>query len=128
MARATRMEDSVERKELLSDFEETMDSNITMEPKSPQQAEWPVVSVNNHRRSKRSLLLSGSRQQRSRANRRNSSSRGLRRDLWNQIAHRREDDLRISPTKDGYELNSARSSSLSVFRCPRVEQTDQFSS
>ena len=31
--------------ELLSDFEETMDSNITMEPKSPQQAEWPVVSA-----------------------------------------------------------------------------------
>ena len=45
MARATRVEDSVERKELLSDFEETMDSNITMEPKSPQQAEWPVVSA-----------------------------------------------------------------------------------
>ena len=45
MARATRVEDSVERKELLSDFEETMDSNITMEPKSPQAEVAPVVSA-----------------------------------------------------------------------------------
>ena len=46
MARATRVEDSTERKELLSDVEDTMDSNIIMEPLSPQQPEVaPVVTA-----------------------------------------------------------------------------------
>ena len=92
-----------------------MDSNITMEPKSPQQAEWPVVSAEQPQEEQAQPTFErvpSAAEPTLRA----VDAEGI---LWNQTAHRREDDLRISPTKDGYELNSARSSKLFRISSPK---------